>query len=416
MKTLKIILALFLLNFAGFAHADDDFVAEEVEENSANEIILDNDNTGGDIQLTFGENLAKYLKWDSVSANFELNDSLKILGNLEITGSVKDKDGEVGTSGQVLSSTATGTDWITNYSNPIPFISSGANSMNPSTTVNMTISGENFTPTTTVSIPGFDGTINSTTVNSSSELVVNITAGTTETTYDIVVSNGGVLNTIWTGNGENLLTVATSTWKDLRLGGDTFTDGNGAGNDIRYRSGMGLTRDANGMYFTGSNPWGSWVKFESLGWTRGTNKILQWIFTNPTSSMMIGIGSDATNETSSAQYGQAEVEVYFQNSTTMYGLYGNNGSPGSIGNQSNSTTIPSGAVFKIKFTNDGTAGSSVVTLYRIPSASPADWDDESTVLKTFTVGGSLNPNETNIMPFIIPRSGGSQRFIAVKVE
>ncbi len=87
------------------------------------------------------------------------------------------------------------------------------------------------------------------------------------------------------------------------------------------------------MYFDGLNPWSSWVKFESLGWTRGSGKTLEWVLTTPTSSMMIGIGSDATNETSTAQYVQAEVEAYFQSSTTMWGLYGNSGTVGATANQ-----------------------------------------------------------------------------------
>jgi len=58
-----------------------------------------------------------------------------------------------------------------------------------------------------------------------------------------------------------------------------------------------------------------------MAWTRGQNKTVEWVFTRPSSAMMIGIGSTATNETSTAQYIQAEVEIYFQNSTSMWGLY-----------------------------------------------------------------------------------------------
>lgn len=410
MKNLKIILTIIILNFAGFTYADDDFIAEEIEENSTNEFVLDNDNSGGDVQLTFGENLAKYLKWDAAAANFELNDSLKILGNLEVTGELKDKDGDSGAVGQILSSSATGIDWITNSSNPIPFISSGGYSMPPSSTKIIVISGENFTPSTVASIPGFDGTVNSTTVNSSSELEISITAGTTETIYDIVISNGGVLNTIWAGNGVNLLTVATSNWIDLRAGGASFTDGNGAGNDIRYRSGMGMSRDSSGMYFTGSTPWSSWVKFESLGWTRGTNKTLQWIFTRPDAAMMIGIGSTTTDETSTAQYYQAEIEAYFSSATNFASFYGKST------NQSVSYNISGGSgVFKLVFEDDGDAGSTY-TLYEIPSANQADWDNTSLVRKTGTITAGFAFSGTDIMPFIIPRNGGAQRFIAVKVD
>jgi hypothetical protein len=40
-------------------------------------------------------------------------DKLHLDGNMRVTGTFKDASGDVGTSGQVLSSTATGTDWIT---------------------------------------------------------------------------------------------------------------------------------------------------------------------------------------------------------------------------------------------------------------------------------------------------------------
>jgi hypothetical protein len=132
--------------------------------------------------------------------------------------------------------------------------------------------------------------------------------------------------------------------------------------------------------------------------------------------MMIGIGSSATNESSSSQYSQAEVNAYFSGSTSFWGLYGNNGNVGSAGNHYNTHNISGGSgVYKIKFTNDGTAGYSTFTLYELPSANESDWDNESNVLKTFSVGGTLAPDEPNIMPFILPRDNTTQRFIAVKV-
>lgn len=210
--------------------------------------------------------------------------------------------------------------------------------------------------------------------------------------------------------------ILSSVWIDLRLNGDTFTDGNGAGNDIRYKSGMSMTRDVDGMYFNGANPWSSWVKFESLAWTRGENKTLQWIFTRPSSSMMIGIGSDATDENSSKQYRQAECEAYFSNSNTLYGLYGNNGIIGNSVSQQVNTSISGGSgVFKIKFTNDSTINSGVFSIYELPSADENDWGDESNLINSFT-NTLIGADELNIMPFIIPRNGGSQRFIALKIS
>lgn len=297
-----------------------------------------------------------------------------------------------------------------------PYIAEGGGRVDPSSSTTLVVTGNNFDYDTIVEIPSWPGTIDDVRHNSATEIEIDVTAGATEAIYDLVLKNGSRDSTDFVvNNGSGAIQVATSAWLDLRLGGDSFTDGTGAGNDIRYRTGMSLGRDANGMFFNGGSPWSSWVKFESLAWTRGSNQTLEWIFTNPSVPMMIGIGSDATNEASTSQFQEAEVEAYFQNATTLWGLYGNNGTPGIAGFQNATTAIPFGGVFKIKFENDGDAGDTF-TLYQIPSANPVDWDNESTVLSTLTIGGTLNPNEANIMPFIIPANGGTQRFIAVKVE
>ncbi len=280
--------------------------------------------------------------------------------------------------------------------------------VNHNTTVDIIITGDYFIKDNmVVTIEG--QTVNSINYVDSQELIVNVTTNSTNGLYDITINNG---------HGEVVLSrafeVKLSTWIDLRQNGEAFTHGNPAGNDIRYRSGMSMARDANGMYFTGANPWSSWVKFESLKWIRGENKTLQWIFKHPNSSMIIGIGSTVTNETNTAQYAQAEVQAYLSSSTNFWGLYGNNGAIGFSGYQDNGISISSGA-YKIKFEQDGEAGKQF-TLYKLPSANESDWDDESNILKTFTIGGSLNPDERNIKPFIIPRSGDSQRFVAIKID
>ena len=40
------------------------------------------------------------------------DEKLQVAGNMRLDGALEDKDGEAGTAGQILSSTATGTDWI----------------------------------------------------------------------------------------------------------------------------------------------------------------------------------------------------------------------------------------------------------------------------------------------------------------
>lgn len=298
--------------------------------------------------------------------------------------------------------------------NIIPFITTEfCFTIAPSQQKTFVVEGVNFTPDTQLSIPSFDGTIDAVTPLSPHKLQFTITSGPAQSYYDLVTTNRAG-NTEWTGNGVNLLRVVVSDWVDLRFGGAIFTHGNGAGNDIRYRAGMDMFRDADGMWFTGANPWSSWVKFENLWWTRGDSKTIQWVFSSPTAAIMIGIGSDATNESSTAQYNQAEMVAYFTSATSFSRLYGNNGTVGVTGYDGSQQSF-SNAGLKIKLTHDGTVGPCVFTLYGLAGIQQVHWDDESTVLTSWTVGGSLNPDELHIMPFIIPRDAGAQRFVALKV-
>ena len=148
-----------------------------------------------------------------INGNIGINNTLPsatldINGSLQLSGILYDKDGDAGTTGQVLTSTSLGTDWVTTIS--APYISSDVTNMLISSTITFTIRGKNFIPTSTVTIPGFDGTIDNVNVISPTEIEITLTSGTTETDYDIIVSNNGILNTQWSGNGTNLLHVAAS--------------------------------------------------------------------------------------------------------------------------------------------------------------------------------------------------------------
>ncbi len=111
-----------------------------------------------------------------------------------------------------ISSTSSGGD-------PTPYVSPGQNfSMLPSSTSTLSIEGTNFTPTSTVSIPSWAGSINSITVHSPTSMDINITSGTALGTYDIVINNGGSSNTAWSGNGQDMIEVNSVVWNDLRLG------------------------------------------------------------------------------------------------------------------------------------------------------------------------------------------------------
>src|SRR5690606_31535840 len=50
---------------------------------------------------------------------------LHVAGDLRVTGGFRDSSGDIGTSGQILSSTATGTNWIDNPGVSNAFVQSG---------------------------------------------------------------------------------------------------------------------------------------------------------------------------------------------------------------------------------------------------------------------------------------------------
>lgn len=130
--------------------------------------------------------------------------TLDVAGSFRLDGALEDKDGDTGTVAQVLTSTGVSTDWTSSVS--APNISNSTISMATSTTATITLTGSNFIPSSVVTIPGFNGTINSTNVVSPTEIQVNISTSTSST-FDIVVSNNGILNTQWQGNGVDLLQV-----------------------------------------------------------------------------------------------------------------------------------------------------------------------------------------------------------------
>ena len=251
--------------------------------------------------------------------------------------------------------------------------------LNQEITIDLYVRGAWFIPETEVTIEGVQ--VNGITYVNDNLIIVNVTTPAVEGIFPIEVTNQ---------TGETVVAdaieVKLSEWVDLRENGEVFQDG-----DIRTLAGMTINRDADGMYFEGAAPWSSWVKFESFQWTRGENKTLEWILTNPTTAMMIGIGSNATNETSTIQYSQAEIQAYFNAATSLWGLHGNTGTVGAAGNQNNTTAISANSVFKIKFEMDGGVGS-VFTMYELPSADQSDWDNEDNIVVSFQVGGTLNPD------------------------
>ncbi len=92
----------------------------------SNTFTLDNDNTGGDIALIFGQALGKSLRWDSANSKFVLNAPLKVQGNVEVDGTLKVLEG--GASPQYYTNFS-GADQTGNINYTLPNAQGGGSTM-----------------------------------------------------------------------------------------------------------------------------------------------------------------------------------------------------------------------------------------------------------------------------------------------
>lgn len=134
-----------------------------------------------------------------------------------------------------------------------PYLDAGEFVIPPNSNRTISLLGNNFSPTSTVSFPGFTGTINSTTVVSPSQIDVDVTSTATTGTYDIVVDSGGADNTVWAGNGVGSFKVELVTGTGSA---GTYTEGFEAGLGSWVNSGLGAswTRQSGGTPSAGTGP------------------------------------------------------------------------------------------------------------------------------------------------------------------
>ena len=272
----------------------------------------------------------------------------------------------------------------------------------------ITLIGSFFTPDMSVECAGLS-TVETEFVNSHL-VALSVTATNTIAKYSIQIDNGRktvVDSAIEVFNFEDSIV-------DLRSSGTDFP-----ASAIEMRSGMSFVRTESGIYFTGSDPWSSWVRFvgpdRAWTWGRETKKTISWIFKN-SDSFMIGIGSFASNPTNSGQYYQAEILGYFSSDTSFSGFYGNNGSPGTGSRSSGSYTFGSSSlVKKLVLENNGEPGSTY-KIYVLPSEERSDWGDTSNLVASGAINNTMTANEQTIMPFAIPRNGRSTVFLGFILE
>jgi len=193
---------------------------------------------------------------DADPAN-ELNTNMTLAGtNLNLTDAG-------GTLSVDLNTTFATNAELATFNTNIPYISNSILSVPILSTNIVSITGENFIPTSTVTIPGFDGTINSVNVLSPTNIELNITAGAINT-FDIIISNNGNLNTQWTGNGIGLLHITNNGGQSQASAGLTcksiLNNGYSVGDGIYWIDpDGGSTTNAFQAYCDMTNDGGGWT-------------------------------------------------------------------------------------------------------------------------------------------------------------
>ncbi len=84
----------YICNGTNWRAIDED-ITQTLSELSTNIVILDEDDSGGDVSLQFGSSLSEYLRWDDTNQWFVLSDDLYIEGNEFIDFRVENRDGSV---------------------------------------------------------------------------------------------------------------------------------------------------------------------------------------------------------------------------------------------------------------------------------------------------------------------------------
>lgn len=242
----------------------------------------------------------------------------------------------------------------------------------------------------------------------SNTIEIDISSGMTSGEFDLTITNkyGQVVY-------EKFFNLLESTWYDLREGGDNLSIGTESNNDVVIRDGMICKRDVDGMYFLGIQRWQTYAKFMNLKWNRSENKSIEFIMTNPQGAMMLGIGSNERNISSNAQYREHEMLVYYNNQTTLWGLYSNTGSNGSVRNSRHYTRIQNNMLYKTRIENNGVSGSKVIVTMLDKNEK---WDSDGVLVKEITIPYTFTPKANEIFPILLPFSGEGQRILGLKID
>lgn len=200
-----------------------------------------------------------------------------------------------------------------------------------------------------------------------------------------------------------VIEVKQSTWIDFREGGSAIASG-----DFSMASKLSLVRDAEGVSFTGDSGWDTWASYDKLLHPDTEKKTYSFILPRISSRLMIGVGRENNNETSTAQYFEGEVMAYFTSSSSFWGFYGNRTS------ESEGANFGSGKAVKLVFENNAQVGSKFY-LYELPGFSEQHWADTSKIIRTGTIDNYFSHAGVRVCPYFVPYSP-AEKITALKVE
>jgi hypothetical protein len=188
-------------------------------------------------------------------------------------------------------------------------------------------------------------------------------------------------------------------WIDLREGGDVMTIGTSPSDDIQHDLKMTVLRTPDGMVCTPETvqTFGSWARFNYLGFTRASNTKMSYIMLvddTDLNEFMIGITSELSS-TLGDQSEQLESSVYMNSTKIFSSIVGNNGTLGTPVYQIFDNVIQTTGAYKVVIDGSGSAGA-MFKLYKLPNTSVFSWNDESNLL--YSEASILTPDDIDLLP------------------
>ena len=267
----------------------------------------------------------------------------------------------------------------------------------PNTTKTVNVIGVNFAPFSTVEVSGVGNFVNTVFYVSPVQLNVEITVGTEEGLFNIVVNNNELHSK---DSGYEQISVMSKTIVDLRTYDIQLLG-------IEMTASINVAQDATrGLRFTSTtSSWNRGVKIGAFTWNREEDKTYEVIFTITADVLfMVGIAAADLNVASiNSAYYKQDIGAYINNNilNTIYG-------GGDVTNWSQGTgtniVLAKNIFYKLKFDFSGLQGYNC----SISEVNVNNWDEEK-ILHSWV--SNCPANSPILTPFILPQASSGAYYI-----